>query len=68
MNKNLLASKMALFGDTGTTLSEAIGISQTRFSAKINESHGAQFVQSEIRKIKERYNLTCEEVNQIFFN
>lgn len=67
MNKNELGAAMALYGDTGKTLSEALGISQQRFSCKRNEKNGAQFNQNEIKFIKMRYNLTPEEVDRIFF-
>ena len=67
MNTNKLRAKMALFGDTGSTLAEAIGISQQRFSAKLN-GKDAEFTQGEIQTIKDRYNLTAEEVDDIFFN
>lgn len=67
MNTNKLRAKMALFGDTGNTLSQALGISPQRFSAKINDNN-AEFTQSEIQIIKDRYNLTAEEVDDIFFD
>lgn len=67
MEKKKLESKMKLYGDTGTTLAAFIGIARTTFSAKINETHGAEFTQSEIAKIKERYNLTADEIDSIFF-
>ena len=67
MNTNKLRSKMALFGDTGSTLSEVLGISPQRFSAKLNENK-AEFTQREIQIIKDRYDLTAEEVDDIFFN
>ena len=68
MNKNLLQSKMKLFGDTNATLASAIGISPQRFSAKLNTYQGAEFTQGEILKIRERYTLTDDEVVQIFFS
>ncbi|CEO32944.1 hypothetical protein [Paraclostridium sordellii] len=67
MNKLLLKSKMILFGDNNGLLAEYIGISKQRFSAKINETKGAEFTQGEIRKIKNRYNLSAEEIEEIFF-
>ena len=67
MNKNKLVSKMKWFGDRNEDLAEAIGISQQRFSAKLNGTNGAEFTMSEIRAIKIRYNLTAEEVDEIFF-
>jgi hypothetical protein len=67
LNKKLLKSKMALYGDNNGTLAEAIGCSPQRFSAKINGTDGAEFVQSEIQIIKERYNLENNEAMDIFF-
>ena len=67
MNKNELVSKMKKYGDRNEDLAKYIGISPQRFSAKLNETGGAEFTQSEIQKVKERYNLTSEEVDAIFF-
>lgn len=67
MNKNYLVSKMKLHGDRQEDLAKFIGISLQAFNAKLNETGGAEFTQSEIRKVKEKYNLTCEEVDAIFF-
>ena len=68
MNKNMFVSKMKLFGDTQETLATALGISLSRLNAKINETDGAEFKQGEIRFFRNRWNLTPEEVDQIFFN
>ena len=43
------------------------GKSRTTLSNKMNETNGAEFTQGEIAKIKERYNVTTEEVDEIFF-
>ena len=67
MNAKLLKSKMVLFGDTGAVLADALGISRQQFSAKLNETNGAEFTQNEIKMIKARYSLTSEEVDYIFF-
>lgn len=67
MNKNLLISKMKLFGDTQADLADALGISLARTNAKINETDGAEFNKREIGIIKFRYHLTAEEVDAIFF-
>lgn len=67
MNANILRSKMKLFGDTNASLADAIGCSAQRLSAKINETNDAEFNQGEIKAIKERYNLSHEEVDAIFF-
>lgn len=67
MNKNKLESQMKLFGDSAGDLSKYIGISRATFSYKINEKN-SEFTQSEIAKIKEKYNLTAEQVDDIFFD
>ena len=67
MNKLRLESVMRLHGDTGETLSDYLGIARSTFSAKKNETNGAEFTQGEIAKIKVRYNLQPEEVDMIFF-
>ena len=67
MNKAKLESKMKLHGDNQSKLAKALGISLARFNAKLNETNGAQFTQGEIQKVKERYNLTGEEIDAIFF-
>ena len=68
MNKNMLVSKMKLHGDRNEDLAKYIGVSPQRFSAKLNGKDGAEFTQGEIAKVKERYTLTGEEVDAIFFN
>ena len=67
MNKNMFVSKMKLFGDTQEILAMALGVSLTRLNAKINETDGAEFWQHEIKFFRDRWHLTTEEVDQIFF-
>lgn len=67
MNKNLLRSKMVLRGDTNRSLAEFLGISEPTLSMKLNEHRGREFTQGEIRKLRERYDLTDQEVTLIFF-
>lgn len=67
MNKNMFVSKMKLFGDTQQILADAMGMSLSRLNAKINEINGAQFTKSEIAFFRNRWKLTPEEVDQIFF-
>lgn len=66
MDKRKLESIMKLYGDTGNDLAECLGIARSTFSLKINEN-GAEFTQSEITKIKNRYNLSADDVSHIFF-
>lgn len=68
VNLNLLNSKMALYGDNNESLAKALGLSPQRLSAKKNNTNGAEFTQSEIQIIKERYNLTDTEVVEIFLS
>lgn len=66
MNKSLLRSIMALHGDTNRDLADALGITEQSFSAKINENK-TEFKQSEIARIQQLYNLTAEQITNIFF-
>ena len=68
MNKNMLESVMKLNGDTGTSLASYLGIARSTFSAKINETNGAEFTQGEIFKIKQKYSLRGEDIEKIFFD
>lgn len=68
MDINKLKSKMALYGDNGGDLAEYLNISRSTLSGKMNETNGAEFTQGEIQKIKERYDLNGNEVDEIFFN
>ena len=66
MNKELLRSIMVLHGDTNKDLADYLGITEQSLSNKINEN-GTEFKQGEIRLIKARYELTCDQVDLIFF-
>ena len=68
LNKNLLKSVMVLHDDTQERLAEYLNISSGTLSLKINETNGAEFTQGEIKKIIERYDLTAEDTEKIFFN
>lgn len=72
INKKLLKSKMALYGDDQNALAVALGITIQRLSAKMNAKQvtekvkAASFTLAEVRIIMERYSLTPEEVVAIF--
>ena len=66
MNKELLKSVMALFGDTNASLAKYLGISEQSLSNKINEN-GTEFWKREIQRIKVRYGLDADMVDRIFF-
>ena len=68
MNKLRLKSQMAKRGDTQAVLAEAMGLSLSRLNAKINGTGGAEFTQTEIAFISERYKLSGSETMRIFFS
>lgn len=65
MNSNLLKAAMAKFGETQSALADAMGMLPSALSNRI--SGKIDFKRSEIIFIKNRYKLTCEEVDRIFF-
>jgi hypothetical protein len=67
MNVPLLKSVMALHNDTNKDLANYLRITEQSLSNKINE-RDTEFKQGEIAAIKERYDLSAEQVEQIFFN
>lgn len=67
MNRNMLKSIMALHDDTIRDLAAYLGITPNSVSNKINEN-GSEFKQGEIAMIKERYNLSADQVDDIFFS
>lgn len=58
---------MIRYGDTYESLSKSIGMTRAIFCLKINGKVSIGFTQREIQKIKDRYNLTAEEIDEIFF-
>lgn len=67
MNSRLLKSFIVRYDKTQENLAEAMGISLSRLNAKINGTGGADFSQSEIAFIRNRYNLSNRDVCDIFF-
>lgn len=66
MDKQLLMSCVVRYDKTQGALANAMGLSLSRLNAKIN-ANGAQFNQDEIAFIKNRYNLSDDQVVEIFF-
>lgn len=64
LNKNVLKSKMVLHGDKSDDLAKALGISHATMSYKLNGIK--DFSQTEMAVIKRRYELTADEIDQIF--
>ena len=67
MNTKLFRSIMVLNNDTNKSLAEFLNLSEQTVCNKINEN-GTEFKQGEIAMIKERYNLTADQISDIFFN
>lgn len=67
MNTTELRVEMVRHDDTGLTLAKALGISNVTLSNKMNPNKDDEFTQSEIRTIKERYELSDVRTNEIFF-
>lgn len=65
MSTRLLKGKMAEHGDTQAELASAIGISLSNLNDKLNGK--VSFRQSDIAAIRQRYRLSAEEVDLIFF-
>ena len=63
---NVLLSKMVLFGDTQTILADVLETTIQSVGNKIKGNNGAEFTLSEVCIIADRYNLTPEEVVDIF--
>jgi predicted transcriptional regulator len=58
---------MILHGHTNKDIANLLGISEQSVSSKINEN-GTEFKQGEIKMIADEYNLTPEDIADIFFN
>ena len=68
MNSDLLKGKIREQAMTQGDVAEKIGISLSRFNAKLNNSGGAEFSLGEVRAIKALLQLSAEQVGHIFFD
>lgn len=66
MKRHLLKQKMVDNNDTMKMLAQVLDIAQNTLYKKM-QGTVQEFTQTEIRKIAERYNLTAEEIKDIFF-
>lgn len=67
MNKNLLKGKMREYAMTQEIVANKIGVSLSRFNAKLNETGGAEFSLGEVRLLRDIFNLDEQTFVQIFF-
>ena len=65
-NSKELKIEMLRYGENGSDLAKALGITHPTFSNKLNNN--SEFTQEEIYTIKTRYNLSSERVDEIFFD
>ena len=68
MNTNMLKGKMMEQGMTQEEVAKKIGISLSRFNAKLNETGGAEFSLGELKSLVELFRLTPKQLDQIFFD
>lgn len=67
MNSQMLKGIITMNDGSQAILADAMGLSLSRLNAKINETN-AEFTQSEIAFIRDRYRLTKSQVSDIFFD
>ena len=67
MRSQMLKGLIKIHDGKQSVLADAMGLSLSRLNAKINETD-AEFTQSEIVFIRDRYHLTTAEVTDIFFS
>lgn len=67
MNTNLLKGKIREKALTQQALADKMGVSLSRFNAKLNERGGAEFSLGELQALKALLTLTPRQVDQIFF-
>ncbi|MGN1004075.1 MAG: hypothetical protein ACI4O5_04490 [Oscillospiraceae bacterium] len=67
MNVNLLKGKIKERALTQEDVAEKMGVSLSRFNAKLNERGGAEFSLGELQALKSILALTSRQVDQIFF-
>ena len=66
MNKDLLKGTIRIRGMTQEDVAIKIGLSLSRFNAKINETGGAEFSLGEARSLKQILELSSEQFDSIF--
>lgn len=68
MNGDLLKGEIRARGLTQSDVSSEIGLSLSRFNAKINNTGGAEFSLVEVRNLKKLLSLTSAQIDAIFFS
>ena len=68
MNGDLLKGEIRAKAMTQEDVARNIGVSLSRFNAKLNNTNGAEFSLGEVRAIKDLLGLTSYKVDLIFFD
>lgn len=68
MNKNLFDLILLSHAEDQASLAEFLGLTKHHVSAKLDERGGFEFNQAEISMIKEKFSLSPEEIDNLFFN
>lgn len=68
MNSNILKGKMREQNLTQEIVAAKIGLSLSRFNAKLNNTGGAEFSLGELRSLKNLLSLDPAQTDQIFFS
>ena len=64
----ILKGKIREKGLSQQDVATKIGISLSRFNAKLNNTDGAQFTLREVKDMRDLLELSPEQVDQIFFS
>lgn len=72
MNVNLFKANMVKRGEAGKDIANLLGMAESTFSLKLNERKNSkgnvsEFTKSDIEKLKNHWELTNEEIIDIFF-
>lgn len=66
MNKKILMSQIVKAGMTQKEVAAKIGISLSRFNAKLNNYRGAEFSLGEMRKLVKLLSIPASLIDEIF--
>ncbi len=67
MNKDMLKGQIRGLGMTQGDVAKKMGISLSRFNAKVNGTNGAEFSLGEVQELKRILRLTADQVDLLFF-
>lgn len=66
LNANLIRAKMAEIGVNQAETAKNMGISLSRFNAKLNGTNGAEFSLSDVIALKRVLGLDAQQIDEIF--